>query len=104
MKHREVLWAAGMKRSLRLHCDRNSWCVGLTVLVHMCTRTGSRFKWTQVAVVMRRGWVLGEKPVQKSGLLIPPIQNKVAFTLGATGSVLRHPLETISLAGTQRTC
>lgn len=48
--------------------------------------------------------MLGEKPVQKSGLLIPPIQNKVAFTLGATGSVLRHPLETISLAGTQRTC
>lgn len=53
MKHKDVLWAAGMKRPLRLHCHRNSWCVGLvTVFVRVCTRTDSRFKCTRVATAM----------------------------------------------------
>lgn len=90
MKHKDVLWAAGMKRPLRLHCHRNSWCVGLvTVFVHVCTRTNSRLKCTRVATAMWRG---GRWERRLSEIRVAHSTNtEVAFTPGATGSALRCP-------------
>lgn len=54
IKCKEVLWVACMKRSLRLHCNRELMVYWVLTGLRTCARTGGRFKVTQVTIDMWR--------------------------------------------------